>query len=202
MIRAVPLYTFLNYCNSSPLEKVVLECGAGVMDSYEPLLVRFFEHGYTTYGLEISNERLQAAQNFCKEHRIELNISKGDMRNLPFENESLSFIYSYNSIFHMTKANIAIAMQEITRVLKKDGRCFINFLSLDDDKCGVGQKLDNGEFVQDEGDGKTIHTYYADDEPDIYFSQFNILRKDKRIVELFTSKRHKQAYIDYIAEKK
>ena len=49
MIRAVQLYTFMEYCNNSPLEKEILECGAGISPSLEPLLVRFFEAGYRLF---------------------------------------------------------------------------------------------------------------------------------------------------------
>ena len=203
MIRAVPLYTFLEHCNSSPLEKEVLECGAGVWSSYEPLLVRFYAHGYKTHGIEISDERLAVAQRYGAENGMALDISKGDMREIPFEDESMSFIFSYNTIFHMTKADIAIAMREIERVLKPGGLCFVNFMSVDDGSCGEGQQLGKGEFVQDEAGGKTVHTYYADDEPDVYFSNFDMLHKEKRILERWIEgEKYSQAYIDYIAQKR
>lgn len=203
MIRAVQLYTFLNYCDESPLEKEVLECGAGVLGVREPLLVRFFECGYKTHGIEISEERLEAARTFCKERNIALHLSPGDMRKLPFEDESLSFVYSYNAIFHMKKEDIGIAMREIERVLKKKGRCFVNFLSIDDGAFGEGEPLGKGEFLQDEGSEKTIHTYYEDDEPDMYFKNFTILHKEKRIGDLLRNgRKERRAYLDYIAEKR
>jgi ubiquinone/menaquinone biosynthesis C-methylase UbiE len=203
MIRAVPLYTFLDHCNSSPLEKEVLECGAGVSSSFEPLLVRFYEHGYKTHGIEISDERLAAAQRYGEENGMALDISKGDMREIPFEDESMSFIFSYNTIFHMTKADIAIAMREIERVLKPGGLCFVNFMSVDDDACGEGEPLGKGEFVQAEAGGKTVHVFHADDEPDVYFSNFDMLHKEKRILERWIEgEKYSQAYIDYIAQKR
>ena len=97
MIRAVELYTFLEYCNSSSLEKEVLECGAGTTTELEPLLVRFFDYGYDTHGIEISEERLLAAQDYCIENELNLDIREGDMRQIPFEDEAMSFIFSYNS---------------------------------------------------------------------------------------------------------
>ena len=62
MIRAVQLYTFLEHCKNSPLNKDILECGAGVWDpSLEPLFVRFSKHGFKVHGIEISDERAAAA---------------------------------------------------------------------------------------------------------------------------------------------
>jgi ubiquinone/menaquinone biosynthesis C-methylase UbiE len=99
MFRAVQLYTFLEYCESSSLEKEVLDCGAGVGYFHEPPLMRFFEFDYKTYGIDISSERVEIARKFCEEHQIDLNIRQGDMRELPLEDESMSFVFSYNTIY-------------------------------------------------------------------------------------------------------
>jgi ubiquinone/menaquinone biosynthesis C-methylase UbiE len=202
MIRAVQLYTFLEYCNNSPLEKEVLECGAGVWRSLEPLLVRFHKHGYVTHGIEILDERLAAAREYGEEHQMELDIRKGDMRDLPFADGSMSFVFSYNTIFHMTKAEVALAVREIERVLKPEGLCFVNFLSVDSDTFGKGEEVGRGEFIEREGGEEAIHAYYEDDEPDGYFSGFEVLHKEKRILErLVGGDRHVRAYIDYVARK-
>lgn len=203
MFRAVELYTFLEYCNDSSLEKEVLECGAGVSHSLEPLLVRFYEQGYVTHGIEISKERLRAAQEFCERRQMDLDLRQGDMRQIPFEDESLSFVFSYNTIFHMTKQGIATAMREIERVLKPGGLCFVNFLSVDSDSFGRGKEISKGEFLESVHGGETVHTYYENDEPDGYFGGFEMLRKDKRIRTLWIDgEKHVRAYIDYIAQKK
>lgn len=203
MFRALPLYTFLNYCEDNPLEKEVLECGAGVSSSYEPLLVRFYEKGYKTHGIDISDERVANAQAYCEANGIDLDIVKGDMRDLQFADGALSFVYSYNAIFHMSKADIALSMREIKRVLKSGGLCFVNFLSVDDSGFGDGTELEKGEFLQQEGNGKTIHTYFEDDEGDKYLQGLEILYKEKRIIELFDEgEKYTLAYLNYIAQKK
>jgi ubiquinone/menaquinone biosynthesis C-methylase UbiE len=203
MIRAVELYTFLEYCNNSSLEKDVLECGAGTSPDLEPLLVRFFDYGYDTHGIEISEERFQATQDYCTENELDLDIRKGDMRQIPFEDESMSFIFSYNTIFHMTKQDIGIAMQEIQRVLKTNGLCFVNFLSVDSQRFGQGVEIGDGEFQEEQEGMEFMHSYFKDDEPDSYFADFAVLHKEKRIRDqLINGERNIQAYIDYIALKK
>ena len=106
-----------------------------------PLLVRFFEAGYRTHGIEISEQRVAAAQAFCEQREIDLDIRQGDMRRIPFEDGALSFVFSYNSIFNMTKHDIGVAMAEIERVLKPEGLCFVNFLSIDDGRYGKGREV-------------------------------------------------------------
>lgn len=205
-----PLYGFLKECNASPLEKEVLDCGAG---GNHPPLALFYEHGYKTYGIDISDEQVALAQKFCKENDIDLNITKGNICNIPFRTESLSFIYSINTVCHLSKKDTATAMKEIERVLKPEGLCFINFVSVDDVCYGDGEEVGKGEFVQEfdwyPGIVKEGHvcSYYEDTEPDEYFQSFEIIRKEKRIIELPIEKSHPEggdwqiADICYTAQK-
>jgi len=137
VFRQNQLYTFLLYCNGSELEKNVLDCGAG---GVLPPLAIFKEQGYVTFGIDISDEQIKRSKVFEEKHQLDLNISKGDMIAIPFEDETFSFVYSYNSIFHMSKEDIRKVILEIKRVLKKDGLAFINFASLNDDRAYVGKK--------------------------------------------------------------
>ena len=191
VIWATPLYKFLRYCNDGPLDKTVLDCGAGGDD---PPLQLFYEYGYKTFGVEVSEEPFRQTKKFCKEYSMELNILKGDMRYLSFRSGSFSFVYSFNAIFFMTKKDIEISMKEIERVLKPSGLCFVNFVSVDEPDKGPFCKpfLGNPRFSQ-----------HKDDEPDKYFSNFEIIHKEKRIIDKRThGKRLVQAYIDYIVQKK
>lgn len=200
IIGPAPLYTFLKFCNLSPLEKEVLDCGAG--GKYPPLSL-FYEHGYKTWGIEIYEEGINKAMKFSKENNMDLKIIEGDMCNIPFDNQSISFAYSYNSIFHMLKKDIEVAVGEIERVLKKDGICYINLLSVEDCGYGEGKELNKGEFMQSEHGHEVIHSYYEDVEADKYFNSFEIIRKEKRIIEQkIDEEDYKFVYIDYIARKK
>ncbi|MDR3598634.1 class I SAM-dependent methyltransferase [Clostridium sp.] len=199
VFRQTQLYKFLSYCNQSDLEKIVLDCGAG---GNCPPLALFSEFGYKTYGIELSDSQIEKAQTFSKEHNVELNISKGDITSLTFEDEFISFIYSYNTIFHMEKADIAKAVDEIKRVLKPGGICFINFLSISDEEYGHGEKVGEGEFLQEEDGQKVVHTYYDIEEGEAHFKDMHILFKENRVLErIFEGKKIKQGYIDYIVQK-
>ena len=199
IIAPAPLYTFLSYCNESLLEREVLDCGAG---GECPPLALFADHGYRTHGVDISDKQLARARQFCKEHSIDLDLIRADMCDLPFDDESMSFVYSYDSICHMTKEEVAVAMQEITRVLRKGGLCFVNFLSVDDGRFGEGHQQALGEFTC-EDDGETfLHCFFEDHEPEQYFRRFELLRREKRRFERFTDQgTHICADIGYIARK-
>ena len=191
MIWATPLYKFLRYCNDSPLDKTVLDCGAGGDD---PPLQLFYEYGYKTFGVEVAENPFNQAKKFCREHSMKLNIIKGDMRHLPFKSAAFSFVYSFNAISFMKKRDIAISIREIERVLKPSGLCFVNFDSVDDpDKRPFCKPfLGNPRFSQHE-----------DDEADECFRNFETIHKEKRLIDKkIDSRQSVQAYIDYIAKKK
>lgn len=193
------LYNFLKWCNASSLEKEILDCGAG---GKNPPLYQFHKNGYKTMGIEISDNQLAKVNEFYKNNDVDLNIIKGDMRKINLEDNTMSFIYSFNSIFHLNKKDTATTMYEIERILKKDGLCFVNFLSVDDGAYGEGTELNKGEFIQEEGEEKVIHSYYEDDEADKYFNNLKIIYKEKRIIEqIYNDEKYRFAFIDYIAKK-
>lgn len=196
------LFLFLRVCEDIKLEKKILDCGAG---GRMPPLYIFHMFGYKTQGVDISEEQIRKARTFCEEKGVNLGIEKGDMRDLPFEDSSFGFVYSYDTICHMPKKEIAIAMGEMKRVLKKDGLLYVNFFSTEDSKFGKGEKVGNGEFVHDEHGGKEMHSYFKDDEPDRFFVGLEILAKQKRMLETSTTisgKKRVRAYLDYIVKKK
>jgi ubiquinone/menaquinone biosynthesis C-methylase UbiE len=183
IVWATPLYKFLRECNLSPLERIVLDCGAGGDD---PPLQIFSEYYYETYGIEVDDRQLKAAKRFCRLDNVDLNILKGDMRQVLFRNESFSFVYSYNAIFFMTK-------KEIGRVLKPNGLCFVNFLSADD----PNKRSFTKPFL-----GNVRFSHFRDDEPDKYFSNLEIIHKEKRTTkQKWKEKWIVTACIDYIAKK-
>ena len=203
IIWATLLYKFLRYCNSSPLEKLVLDCGAG--GDHPPLQI-FSEHEYETYGIEISAEALKQAQNFCYENNMKLNLLKGDMRQIPFKDETFSFVYTYNAIHMMPKDDVALTMSEIERVMKAKGLCFVNFVSADEPPPTGAIETRKGEFLnQTPWRGVTcpnIDSYFEDNEADVFFRNSEIIHKEKRIIERITEgKKLQQAYIDYIAQR-
>jgi ubiquinone/menaquinone biosynthesis C-methylase UbiE len=196
VISATPLYEFLRHCNNSALEKNVLDCGAG---GKEPPLSLFNHYGYKTFGVEIAEESLVEAQGFCREHQLLLNIFRGDMRRLPFAGQTFSFAYCFNAIFFMTKPDIEISMKEIERVLLYNGLCYVNFLSVDDP--------DNRTFCTTAPTKRLLKSErfakHEDDEAERYFYGFEILRKEKRIIDrVWGNEKLRQVIVEYIAKKK
>lgn len=200
LITAFPLYNFLKYCNQYEGEKRILDCGAG---GANPPLSLFYEFGYETYGIEVSQDQIDKAKSFCSRNNIDLNINYGDMKKIPFENEYFNFIYSYNTSVHMRKEDFLIAMSEFCRVLRPSGLCYVNFLSKECDTYGIGKELGNGEYMQVEDNEEVIFSHYNDDEIEKNFSGFEILYKEKRNISRRSGNEiNTSSYYDYILQKR
>ena len=79
------------------------------------------------------------------------------------------------------------AIQEITRVLRPGGYCFIDFMSSESSYYGsesLGKEIAPGEYQYIDEDGDTIlHSFHSDGEPDKYFSGLKIVRIIKTIAK-------------------
>jgi SAM-dependent methyltransferase len=166
---------------SNPSEKKILDCGAG---GYDPKLAFFLENGFEVYGIDISDDQINDSKEYCIKNNVELNIIKGDMMKIPFESNYFGFVYSYNSIFHLSKKESGIAINEMCRVLKEGGLMYLNFLSADDKWYNKSEESKPGEIITKEGDELYLHSYDDDDEPDKYFEKFEIIHKEKTHIQI------------------
>lgn len=198
IFKHTPLYRFLEYCNAESSDKLILDCGAG---GQMPPLSLFNMYGYKTSGIDFDPKQVKKANDYGSENNQILNIKYGDMTCLPFEDHSFNFVYSYNSIFHMKKDQIRVAINEMKRVLKPNGLMFVNFLSVDDFRCGEGPHLGDNQYEQMD-DEPVIHSYFDYDEAEGYFEDMTFVTKERRIIErMYEGDRIKQGFIDYILRK-
>lgn len=165
------VHTFMNLVRDGPKEKRILDCGAG---GRRPPTALFGYYGYEAHGIDIDEERLKMAKSFCEDVRIPVHLRVGDMRNLPYDDESFGHVFSYNTICHLSKKDTAIAMREMIRVVKPGGSIFVNFLSTDDVRYGRGREVAPGEFVD-----HALHTFFEDGEPEQFFEGTEITWKLK-----------------------
>ncbi|GAU79978.1 class I SAM-dependent methyltransferase [Fusibacter sp. 3D3] len=201
IFNQIPLYRFLQYCENAVPEsetKTILDCGAG---GCRPPLSLFYAYGYKTIGIDLESEQVESANAYGHQNQQSLNIIEGDMTDLKFEDASFDFVYSYNSIFHMKKVQIKKAIQEMKRVLKPGGLMFVNFLSVDDFRCGEGPDLGDHQYEQMD-DEPVIHAYFDYDEAEPYFEDMTFVLKERRVIErIYEGERIQQGFIDYILKK-
>lgn len=200
IIKQVPLYRFLDFCLAHTKEgnRRILDCGAG---GNMPPLALFRQYDFETCGIDSDEKAVEEARAYGEERGLALNIQLGDMTALSFEDSSFDCVYSYNSIFHMKKTEVEKSIRELKRVLKPNGLMFVNFLSVDDFRCGEGPHLGDNQYEQMD-DEPVIHSYYGHEEADLYFKDMTLLIKEQRVIQrIYEGNLIRQGFIDYILKK-
>ena len=162
-----------------------LGCGIGQFSKW------FIGNGFEVISSDISKIALEKVKEFNS------NVVNVDMREkLPFEDNKFDVVFANLSIHYFSDSDTKELMNEINRILKKDG-LFIGSVN------GV-QGL---EKIKETAQELDYHYYYNKDKyirlfdvEDVknYLSIFNILKVDERETIRFD---HKKNYIVFIAKK-
>jgi SAM-dependent methyltransferase len=183
--NAIPVYGFLSLINERHPQEgtsprgAILDCGAG---GPVPLLALFHQHGFEGWGIDNSEEYLEMARQFCEQQGIELHLRAGDMRRIPFEDETFDYVYEHYSMCHLSKGDTAQAVREMHRVLKPGGLCFLGVISTDTwPKSLFGEERSPGEYWGDEGGELTSHSVFGDEEADGLVSGWEVVIKEKKV---------------------
>ena len=183
--HAIPVYGFLSFINAlRPQGELsrwgkILDCGAG---GPIPPLTLFAQHGFEAWGIDVSDEQLDKAEQFCEQHGLEVHLRPGDMRQIPFEDETFDFVYEHFSMCHLSKQDTAQAIGEMYRVLKEQGLCFLGVISADCwPRSRLGQEKEPGEYWGEEGGELRLHSLFSDEEMDDLLSAWEVVFKEKHI---------------------
>lgn len=205
--NATAVYRFLSFIQSKlpPGEtlqrKKILDCGAG---GPVPPLALFHQHGLDAWGIEISGDQIARAAAFCKQNRIQLRLHSGDMRALPFKDQSFDYVYENYAMCHLSKPDTAQTMREIFRVVAPGGYALVGMISTDTWPHSMfGQEREPGEYWGEEaGRENTLHSLFTDREADALVSALEILEKEKYVTSLrdYAEGLSMEAWMDLYAE--
>lgn len=170
--RAISIYKLLHYAEQLGVAKKVLDCGAG---RGNPPLYIFAQAGYITKGIDLSDKSIAEAKEFGAKYAVNLGISKGDMRALPFADSEFGCAYSYNTIFHMTKKEVELSIAQLLRVTEPGGLVFFNLLSKRDARYGFGRQPEPDTFFSEEE--QEYHSFHDENEMDTRLMGCSILEK-------------------------
>lgn len=101
----------------------ILDIGCG----YGRVAVPLAEAGFDVTGLDISNKLIKEARRRTRKKDVSARFDVGDMRDLPYKDETFNKIISFWNSFNelLTKRGQIKALNEMFRVLKKGGMAFI-----------------------------------------------------------------------------
>ena len=153
--------------------------------------ILFGKNGFEVSCFDISEEAIKKTSKWAIEEGLDFDYSIGDMLNLPYKNESFDCVLCFNVISHTDTEGMKVIANEIKRILKKDGECYLTLGSKD--TWGFKQTQwplvdENTRLKMEEGpEYKTPH-FYAD------YNLIKQLFKDFEIEDIFQ-------VIDYYTDK-
>ena len=142
------------------------------------------------------------AEKFASRNQMKMEFQEADLREIPYPDASFDVVFSYNTIFHMRKVEIAKAVKEMIRVLKPQGIGFINFIDIDDDIHKTDTEDAPGEFVSSGHGYDVIHTLLTEEECESMLTGVKILEKQRKFINrLNTDRPYTFGFLDYFFQK-
>lgn len=148
----------------------VLDIGCG----YGKNSIYLAENGFSVYSIDISSQAIEWLKTYIEKKSINnITVLKGDINNLPFENNYFDAIICLSVLHHQCIKQIENSISEIYRVLKPEGCLIFDFMSIEDDSYGLGEEIEANTFVGSrEGEEDIPHHYTDIDELNILFKNF------------------------------
>ena len=124
------------------VEKVLdLGCGAGRH------CVLLANNGFEVIGIDISKNALSMAKQYAQREKLEnVTLIRAAMTNIPLTNCHLDATISVSVIHHALKKDITTTINEIHRVLRKNGWFLANLASVKDPRYGSGQRIESNTY--------------------------------------------------------
>ncbi len=105
-----------------------LDLGCGTGRAFKPLA----QAGYRVIGIDPSRYGIQLSrQRVVKEHLDAFPI-QGSAAELPLQDGPVSLVLAMGVLFHLGPQELTLALDEIFRVLRRDGKAVLHFLDLED----------------------------------------------------------------------
>ena len=183
---SVESYYLLNRWGSqSKKEFLDLGCGLGRHS------ILFGKNGFNVYSFDISEEAIKRTKEWAESENLKFNYEIGDMLKLPYSDKQFDCIYCRNVISHTDTEGMKQVISELSRVLKKDGECYITLGSKD--TWGFKQDTwplvdENTRLKMEEGPEYRIPHFYVDyDLVKNLFKDFDIV-KIYQVVDYYEDK--------------
>lgn len=81
--------------------------------------------GYRPIGIDPSFEAIVAARRIARQLKVDARYVVADARRLPFADETFGVVFSYGVLQHFSKHDVAVAVDDIRRVLEPGGYAWV-----------------------------------------------------------------------------
>ena len=141
-------------------KKTFLDLGCGLGRH----TILFATNGFDVSAFDISENAIERTGNWARDLGLDIDIKLGDMLNIPFKDESMDCILCMNVISHTDTNGMYKIADELKRVLKHGGECYLTLGSKE--TWGYKQNwpiVDENTKLRDEpGPEYMIPHFYAD----------------------------------------
>jgi ubiquinone/menaquinone biosynthesis C-methylase UbiE len=151
--------------------------------------VLFAKNNFNVSCFDISEDAVNRTKKWCMEENLTCDYKVGDMLNLPYEDNSFDCIYCRNVVSHTDTSGMKVIVNELKRVLKKGGECYLTLCSKD--SWGFRQeswpiKDENTKLRNEEGPEYMIPHFFVD------YNLCMELFKDFEMVKIFKTTNYYQ----------
>ena len=136
--------------------------------------------GFEVVGIDISKNALKMARRWVLREKLRnVALVRATMTNLPFSNRCLDAVISVSVIHHAFKKDIVATVNEIFRILGKNGWFIANLASVTDPRFGTGQKVEDNTFwiteAFEENRFGELHHFFT--KPELFRLLHNFVKK-------------------------
>lgn len=126
--------------------------------------VLFASNGFDVSAFDISEDAVKKTSAWAKDLDLNIDIKTGDMLNIPFKDESMDCILCINVISHTDTKGACKTADELKRVLKSGGECYLTLCSKE--TWGYKQNWpvvdENTKLRDEQGPEYMVPHFYAD----------------------------------------
>ncbi len=100
----------------------ILDLGCGNCRNLLPFAKKDFE----CYGIDFSKKMLEYAEKYSKKNNFKVKLKKARLEKIPFKKESFDYLLSIATLHHLNKKDQKKAVNEMFRILKKEGIALVS----------------------------------------------------------------------------
>lgn len=142
-LKDYPVYE-LPIDNVKSTNKLSLDIGCG----WGRWLIASANKGYTPVGIDLRLEFCSTSRNVLKDFGINGYVAVADLENIPFQDNTFDFIWSFSVIQHTHHKRLVNCLEHINRILTKEGFTMLEFPN----KKGIRNNIKNVKFSESRKD--------------------------------------------------
>ena len=154
--------------------------------------------GFEVDAFDLSESGLEQLKIEAEKQKLDINITAGDMLELPYKDKSFDGIVAFHAIYHTDYKGLEKVISEIHRVLKENGGLYLTLNSKEGHawKIHAARRIDDYTLLKTEGPEIDVpHTYLSYEDVLQVLKKFRI-NKIQQIFDYWGDRKHAHFFIE------